>query len=109
MIQLSRREEQVLLAIWNLQEEAYLLSILKYLSDITGSDWSLGTVQGPIIQLERKGFINTHMGDSSPIRGGRRKKICRISKHGIEALQILKHEQDLLWENFLNTGMGKVR
>jgi DNA-binding PadR family transcriptional regulator len=109
MIPLSRREEQALLAIWNLKDDAYLLSILKYLSKITGSKWSLGTVQKPLLQLERKGFISTYMGESLPVRGGRRKKMCSITKQGIDALKSLKSEQDIQWQNFLDAELKRAR
>ena len=51
MISLSRREEQVLLAIWELKDNAYLVSIMKYLTQLTEYNWSLGVVQKPILQL----------------------------------------------------------
>ncbi|MFC1725953.1 PadR family transcriptional regulator [candidate division KSB1 bacterium] len=102
MIQISRREEQVLLAVWNLGDNAYLLSIKKHLTKLTGSDWSLSAVQKPLLQLERKGYITTQMGEASPVRGGRRKKLCRITPSGIDALKTLKKEQDVIWKNFIN-------
>ncbi len=101
MISLSRREEQVLLAIWELRDNAYLVSVMKYLTQLTKSKWSLGVVQKPILQLEKKGYITTFMGESLAIRGGRRKKMCRITKEGIIALKKLKEEQDLFWKRFL--------
>ncbi|MFC1555781.1 PadR family transcriptional regulator [candidate division KSB1 bacterium] len=108
MIPLSRREEQVLLAIWNLKDNAYLLSIKKHLSKLTGSNWPLSAVQKPLLQLERKGFIKTHMGEASPVRGGRRKKICRISPIGIDALKALRKEQEVLWQEFLNIEINSI-
>ena len=107
MISLTRREEQVLLVIWELKDNAYLVSIMKYLTQLTGSNWSLGVVQKPILQLERKGYITTYMGESSAIRGGRRKKMCRITEKGINALKKLKEEQDLFWKKFLEAEILK--
>ncbi|MFC1724746.1 PadR family transcriptional regulator [candidate division KSB1 bacterium] len=103
MTSLSRREEQVLLAIWNLKESAYLLGIKEFLSGITNSDWSVGIIHKPLLQLERKGCITSFMGQATPKRGGRRKKMYRITRHGIEALKALKEEHKLLWQNFLRT------
>jgi len=107
MIPLTRREEQVLLVIWELKDNAYLVSIMKYLAQLTGSNWSLGVVQKPILQLERKGYITTYMGESLAIRGGRRKKMCRITEKGINALKKLKEEQDLFWKKFLEVEILK--
>lgn len=107
MISLTRREEQVLLVIWELKDNAYLVSIMKYLNQLTESDWSLGVVQKPILQLERKGYITTYMGESLAKRGGRRKKMCRITEEGINALKKLKEEQDLFWKKFLEVEIPK--
>jgi len=107
MISLTRREEQVLLVIWELKDNAYLVSIMKYLTQLTGFNWSLGIVQKPILQLERKGYITTYMGESLAIRGGRRKKMCRITEEGIYALKKLKEEQDLFWKKFLEVEIPK--
>ncbi len=109
MIPLSRREEQVLLAIWTLKDKAYLLSIKKHLSTVTDTDWSLSIVQKPLIQLEKKGYITTNMGEATPVRGGRRKKMCHITKSGIDALKALRKEQDILWEDFLNIEVRTIR
>ena len=102
MTTLSRREEQVLLSIWNLKDDAYLISIKKHLSILTDTEWSLSAVQKPLLQLERKGYITTYMGEASARRGGRRKKMCQITRDGVEALKALKKEQDVLWQQFLD-------
>jgi DNA-binding PadR family transcriptional regulator len=101
MIELSRREEQVLLAIWNLKEEAYLLAIREHLSQLTNNSWSVGIIHKPLMQLERKGCVTSFMGDATARRGGRRKKIYRITREGIESLKLLKNEHDALWRDFL--------
>jgi len=98
---LSRREEQVLLAIWALEDNAYLISIKNFLTDQTGKEWSIGPVQKPILQLEKKGYITTFMGEPSNKRGGKRKKMCKITDIGVEALKILKREQDKIWRDFI--------
>jgi DNA-binding PadR family transcriptional regulator len=108
MIPLSRREEQVLLSIWSLKENAYLISIKKNLSELTKAEWPISTVQKPLLQLEKKGYITTYMGEASRIRGGRRKKMCRITPQGVEALKLLKKEQDVLWKEFLDIELKVV-
>jgi len=101
MTLLSRREEQVLLAIWNLKEKAYLLSIKDYLSKATNKDWSVGIIHKPLLQLERKKYISSFMSGATAKRGGRRKKIYEITKTGTEALRELREESEVLWKGFL--------
>jgi len=98
---LSRREEQVLLAVWELQDNAYLLAIQKYLSKITSKNWSVGIIHKPLLKLEKKGYINSSIGQATAKRGGRRKKLYRVTELGIDELKTLKNEQDAIWKNFL--------
>jgi len=102
MVPLSRREEQVLMAVWRLKSNAYLVSIKKHLTALTGTKWPLSAVQKPLLQLEKKKFIETSTGEATATRGGRRKKMCRITNLGVDALKALKQEQDVLWKEFLH-------
>jgi PadR family transcriptional regulator, regulatory protein PadR len=99
---LSRREEQVLLAVWDLDDEAYPLSIREYLSKITRKNWSIGIIHKPLVQLERKGYIKSNIGGATATRGGRRKKFYRVTTPGVDALKELKCEQDKIWKKFLS-------
>ncbi len=48
---LTRPEEFVLLAVWKLQDQAYSLPIRKQSTEITGHDWSLGSIYTPLERL----------------------------------------------------------
>lgn len=97
---ISRREEQILIAIWNLEESAYLLAIKNHLSQIMGVDWTVGAIHKPLMKMEKEGFVESYMGDATAKRGGRSKKIYRISKSGLNALKEIKREHDVLWSKF---------
>lgn len=101
MDSLSRREEQVLLAVSDLQGKAYLLAIKEYLSKITHKKWSVGIIHKPLLKLENKGYIDSTISEASARRGGRRKKLYRITPLGIDELKALKNEQDAIWNHFL--------
>ena len=98
---LSRREEQVLLAVWELKSGAYLMAIKDYLTRLTQKKWSVGIVHKPLLKLEKKGFIESFMGESTAKRGGRRKKMYAVTILGVQELKNLKQEQDVLWKNFI--------
>ncbi len=100
MEHLSQREEQILLAIGYLREEAYLVAIRKHLSKITGKELSIGAVHIPLRRIEKQGLIAASFGESTAVRGGRRKKIYRLTSSGLAALKENKRINDLLWANF---------
>jgi PadR family transcriptional regulator PadR len=49
---------------------------------VTGRQCSLGALYTTLDRLERKGFIKTCMGDPRPERGGRAKRMVRITAEG---------------------------
>jgi len=104
---LSRREEQVLLAVWELKDSAYLMAIKDYLTKITLKKWSVGIVHKPLLKLEKKGFIESFMGEATAKRGGRRKKMYAVTILGIQELKKLKREHDVLWKNFIYAEITK--
>jgi PadR family transcriptional regulator PadR len=105
---LSQREEQILLAIGYLREEAYLVAIRKHLSKITGKKLSIGAVHIPLRRMEKQGLIAASFGESTAVRGGRRKKIYRLKACGLAALKENKRINDLMWTNFqkVSTKLG---
>lgn len=98
---ITRKEELVMLSILNLRENAYLVAIKDYLSQITGKKISLTSAHLPLSRLETKGYIESRFGEATAIRGGRRKKIYYLTKLGFEALHEYKKISDELWENYL--------
>jgi len=97
---ISRREEQILIAIWTLKDAAYLLSIKNHLSKIMATDLSVGAIHKPLMKLEKGRLIESYMGEATARRGGRSKKIYRVSKIGLETLKTIKEEHDVLWSKF---------
>jgi PadR family transcriptional regulator PadR len=100
---LSKREEEILLAIGSLGEDAYLVAIRKLLSEITGKDLSIGAVHIPLRRLEKAHYLKSHMGNATAVRGGRRKKIYRITSKALEALRENKRIYETLWAEFLKS------
>ena len=98
---LSQREEQILLAIGYLREEAYLVAIRKHLSKIVGKELSIGAVHIPLRRIEKQGLISASFGESTAVRGGRRKKIYRLTAAGLAALKESKKITDRLWADYL--------
>jgi DNA-binding PadR family transcriptional regulator len=101
MKSLTRKEELILLSIINLKNKAYLIAIVDHLSKVTEKKVSLTSVHIPLSRLEKSELIDSEFGEASAIRGGRRKKIYKVTKLGLDALKEYKRVSDLLWENDL--------
>ena len=98
MNHLSRSEEYILLAVWKLQKEAYTLPIQDRLSEITGRSWSLSSVYAPLERLVKKNMIDSRLTDARPERGGRPKRIYRLTEDGRQALLEIQRVGQTMWQ-----------
>ena len=100
MKNLTRKEELLLLAVFNLKKDAYLVALADYLSKVTGKDVGITSIHLPLNRLEKQGLITSEMGEASAVRGGRRKRIYSLTRQGFEALEHHKNLTDLIWAHF---------
>jgi|SRR5581483_1513716 len=68
-----------------LRENAYGASIRAEIERTTGRKCSLGALYTTIDRLEKKGLLETWMGDATPTRGGRAKRMVRVTPSGVRA------------------------
>ncbi len=94
---LSRSEEYVLLAVWRLKGNAYTLSILAQVSNVTGYKWQIGAIYIPLEKLRKKKYLRKYKGDPTPERGGRSKFLYELTDAGIKALREIKQVQESAW------------
>jgi len=94
---MTRSEELVLLTVWKLKDEAYCLPIREYLGGMTGKNWSLGSIFDPLDRLEKKGLLRSTLTEPEKIRGGRSKRVYRITPYGKRALAEMYKIQEAMW------------
>ena len=82
---LGEFEYLMLTAAARLGDEAYGAAIRQEIEDATGSPCSIGALYTTLDRLEHKGLIKTWMGEPTPERGGRPKRMVRVTAKGIEA------------------------
>jgi PadR family transcriptional regulator, regulatory protein PadR len=82
---LGEFEYLIVSAASRLGEHAYGAAIRKEIEDATGDCCSIGALYTTLDRLEAKGFIKTRMGDPTPQRGGRAKRMVRVTANGVHA------------------------
>jgi len=102
---LSRTEELILLAVWQLQAEAYGASVLEHLTTETGVEWSIGVVYQTLDRLASRGLLDTRIGEPTPERGGRSKRYFRVTSNGVAALGRVRRVQNSMWERLRDQGL----
>jgi DNA-binding PadR family transcriptional regulator len=82
---LGEFEYLLLTAAARLGENAYGASIRQEIESATNRACSIGALYTTLDRLESKGFVKTWMGDSTPQRGGRPKRLVRVTASGVKA------------------------
>src|SRR4051794_10875635 len=67
-----------------LGEEAYGAAIRQEMEHTTGRRCSLGALYTTLDRLETKGLLKTWMGEATPQRGGRAKRMVQVTAKGIQ-------------------------
>ena len=67
-----------------LGKDAYGAAIRQEIEGATNGRCSIGALYTTLDRLEAKGFVKTWMGDSTPQRGGRPKRMVRVTAKGIQ-------------------------
>jgi len=91
-------EELVLLAVAGLRGAGYGVTIQEQLEAETGHTISVGAVYATLDRLERKGLVSSRFGPASAERGGKRKRLFRITASAVEALHETRQVRHRLWK-----------
>lgn len=95
---LTHPEEQILLTIYHLEDKAYLVNIRDRIKEMTGKYLDVGTIYVPLKRLDHHGYLDSHIGKPSSVRGGKAIKFYKLTPKGYKALAEMKRIQDRLWE-----------
>lgn len=80
-------EYLILTAAVRLSEDAYGAAIRGKIEEATGRRCSIGALYTTLDRLEHKGLIKTRMGDPTPERGGRAKRMVQVTAAGARAAE----------------------
>jgi DNA-binding PadR family transcriptional regulator len=94
--QLGNLEETVLLIALYL-DEVYGVSVAGEYKKQTGHGISIPAIHTVLRRLEDKGLLKSKMGEASPERGGRRKRLYEATSHGLNVIREIKKERVRLW------------
>lgn len=84
---LGEFEYVLLTAAARLGKNAYGAAIRQEIASATGRRCSLGALYTTLDRLEKKGFLQTWMGEATPQRGGRAKRMVRVTAKGARAAE----------------------
>lgn len=79
-------EQVILLTLMRLGDDGFGVAVQQEIEGRTQRRVSLGAVYTTLARLEQKGLVASRVGDPTPRRGGRRKKLYRVLPKGKRAL-----------------------
>lgn len=82
---LGEFEYLLITAAARLGDEAYGAAIREEIQTQTGRECSIGALYTTIDRLQEKGLLKTWMGEPTAQRGGRAKRMVRVTPKGIQA------------------------
>lgn len=95
---LGEFEELVLLTTAVLDGNAYTVSIVEEIESKTGRKLTLSAIHTVLVRLEKKGFLHSYMGGATSERGGRRRRLYKITSAGYTCLNDTRELRSKMWE-----------
>jgi len=99
MSEMTRFEEQILLSVWKLGNNAYGPAINNHIQVLTQKDLAIGGVYFPLERLVKKKFLEAYQGKPTAVRGGQSKRYYRLTKNGLEELLKALDIQQSFWRD----------
>ncbi|MEQ8469929.1 MAG: helix-turn-helix transcriptional regulator [Marinoscillum sp.] len=99
---LGEFEELVLLTTAILNDNAYTVTIADEILSHTERSVTLSSIHTVLVRLEKKGFVQSYMGGVTQERGGRRRRLYKITSAGYACLNAARDVRDQMWSAMPN-------
>ena len=84
---LGELEQLLLFALLRLGDRAHGGTVRELIHERTGRTLSPGAIHTAMDRLERRGYVQSHLGEPTPERGGKRKRLYQLRPAGAAALR----------------------
>ena len=95
---LGEFEQMVLLAILQLGEDVYGVPIVEEIERRTDRSVARAAVYVTLRRLEKKGLVESWMGEPSEERGGKARRLVRVRPEGQRLLQRSRRAMEAMWQ-----------
>lgn len=97
---LTSQEEMILITVGVLQPDAYAYSIRKEIASETGIHLSLATIHTILYRMADQKFLESSLGGSTEKRGGRSKRLYKLTNKGLDTIKEVQSARSSLWLKF---------
>lgn len=92
-------EEVVLLTVAVLYDEAYGVAIKDEIEERFDRKVSIGAMRTALNRLEDKGLVCSEFGEATAVRGGKRKRLFKVTPEGKSQLEKVMESRTRLWKD----------
>lgn len=100
MKSLTQLEQHILLAVFHLEGNAYLITIREFLKKNARKNHAIATIYIPLERLRKSGYLETVIGGPSSKVGGRSIRYYHLTKPGFRVLSEMKKINNRMWQGF---------
>lgn len=90
-------EELTVLAMRALGKPAYAVPVQQFIEKKARRAVSMGAVYAALGRLEKKGLLRSTVGEATPQRGGKRKRLYEVTPLGMRTLRDLRQVRERIW------------
>jgi len=98
---LTDLEQLLLLSVLQVGDDAYAGAVQKVLEQRGERTMSLGSIYVTMTRLEERGMLASTMSASTPERGGKAKRLYRVTPEGYATLRHSRRILERMWEGVL--------
>lgn len=106
MKHLGELEQQLLLVLIHLGDESYAVPMAERLEEMTGRRVAPTAAYVVLRRLEQGGFVTSRLGEATAVRGGKSKRLFKITARARTALRAAQRDLQLLWKG-LGPDLGR--
>lgn len=108
-LKLGNFEELVLMLVGILYDKAYSVAIVEEYQKQTDKSINISAIHTVLYRLEKKGFLESRLGEAAAERGGKRKRLFYLTAYGAKALDELQSLRDQLRQQIPNIAFNNTQ
>jgi DNA-binding PadR family transcriptional regulator len=101
-------ELMILLAILRVEDDAYGVRIAREIEETAGRSVQLAAIYAALERMESRGLVGSSLGDPTPERGGRAKRLFRVTPKGLSQTKDTQQALTALWSNLPQLRGGRA-
>jgi len=101
-------ELMILLAILRVGDDAYGVRIAREIEETAGRSAQLAAIYAALDRMESRGLVGSALGEPTPERGGRAKRLFRVTPKGLSQAKDTQQALTALWSNLPQLRGGRA-